>query len=215
LAWPAPSTWPLPAVRSPTCAGGRSPSIRSPRRHCMPASATSSTGVTRIQVLPHGSVGTGAAGRAGHGRRRCDRRGDPRTHGERDDRNGDAIHSARWLGGRRRRHGAASRSSDDAARATGAADAAGRGDRYPRMSFCDSSLTTEDSTEAATPTARYRRDHPGRRRALPQLFTFEVRAVSQVGQALVWLAVGRHERIEQPRVVGRRPVLHRTYTGWL
>ena len=83
------------------------------------------------------------------------------------------------------------------------------------MSFCDSSLTTEDSTEAATPTARHRRDHPGRRRALPQLFTFEVRAVSQVGQALVWLVIGRHERIQQPRVVGRRTVLHRTYTGWL
>jgi hypothetical protein len=148
-------------------------------------------------------------------RRRCDRGGDARTHGERDDRNGDAIHSARWLGGRRRRHGAVSRSSDDAARATGAADAAGRGYRYPRMSFGDSSLTTEDSSEAATPTARHRRDHPGRRRALPQLLTLEVRTVSQVGQALVWLVIGRHERVQQPRVVGRRTVLHRTCTGWL
>jgi hypothetical protein len=27
--------------------------------------------------------------------------------------------------------------------------------------------------------------------------------------------IGRHERIQQPRVVGRRTVLHRTYTGWL
>lgn len=111
--------------------------------------------------------------------------------------------------GGHRRHGAVSRSSDDAARATGASD------RYPRMSFCDSSLTTEDSTKAATPAACHRRDHPGRRRALPQLFTFEVRAVSQVGQALVWLVIGRHERIQQPRVVGRRTVLHRTYPGWL
>jgi hypothetical protein len=83
------------------------------------------------------------------------------------------------------------------------------------MNFCDSSLTTEDSTEAATPTARYRRDHPGRRRALPQLFTFEVRAVNQVGQVLAWLVIGRRERVQQPRVVGWRTVLHRTYTGWL
>jgi hypothetical protein len=78
-----------------------------------------------------------------------------------------------------------------------------------------SSLTAEQSTEPATPTACYWRDHPCRRRPLPQLLILEIGAVSKVGDALVRRMTALQERIQQPCVMGQRPVLHRTFGGRL
>jgi hypothetical protein len=78
-----------------------------------------------------------------------------------------------------------------------------------------SSLTTEQPTQPAKPIACYWRDHPRRRRPLPQLLILEIGAVSKVGDALVRRVTALQERIQQPCFMGWQTVLHWTHTGRL